>query len=80
MIPDQTAPSVIAAAPLATTLPVELSAADRARVDAALRDSRAGNTRAQYRSAYPGTPPRPHSRAARQGAVRRPQVARAAAT
>ena len=41
-------------APLVTTLPVELSAADRARVDAALRDSRAGNTRAQYRSAWRG--------------------------
>ena len=50
----QPAPSVIAAAPLATTLPVELSAADRARVDAALRDSRAANTRAQYRSAWRG--------------------------
>ena len=36
------------------TLPVELSAADRARVDAALRDSRAANTRAQYRSAWRG--------------------------
>ena len=54
MIPDQPAASVNAAAPLATTLPVELSAADRARVDAALRDSRAGNTRAQYRSAWRG--------------------------
>ena len=41
-------------APLTDTLPVELSAADRARVDAALRDSRAGNTRAQYRSAWRG--------------------------
>ena len=50
----QPAPSVIAAAPLAVTLPVELSAADRARVDAALRDSRAANTRAQYRSAWRG--------------------------
>ena len=54
MIPSQTAASVNAAAPLAVTLPVELSAADRARVDAALRDSRAGNTRAQYRSAWRG--------------------------
>ena len=54
MIPAQPAASVNAAAPLATTLPVELSAADRARVDAALRDSRAGNTRAQYRSAWRG--------------------------
>ena len=54
MIPDQPAPSVNAAAPLAVTLPVELSAADRARVDAALRDSRAANTRAQYRSAWRG--------------------------
>ena len=50
----QTAPSVNAVAPLAVTLPVELSAADRARVDAALRDSRAANTRAQYRSAWRG--------------------------
>ena len=41
-------------APLAVTLPVELSAADRARVDQALLDSRAGNTRAQYRSAWRG--------------------------
>ena len=49
-----TAASVSAAAPLATTLPVELSAADRARVDQALRDSRAANTRAQYRSAWRG--------------------------
>ena len=49
-----TAASVSAAAPLATTLPVELSAADRARVDRALRDSRAANTRAQYRSAWRG--------------------------
>ena len=54
MIPTQSAASVIAADPLATTLPVELSAADRARVDAALRDSRAANTRAQYRSAWRG--------------------------
>ena len=54
MIPNQTAPSVNAVAPLETTLPVELSAADRARVDAALRDSRAANTRAQYRSAWRG--------------------------
>ena len=54
MIPDQTAASVNAVAPLATTLPVELSTADRARVDAALRDSRAANTRAQYRSAWRG--------------------------
>ena len=54
MIPSQTAASVIAAAPLAVTLPVELSAADRARVDQALRDSRAANTRAQYRSAWRG--------------------------
>ena len=54
MIPNQTAASVIAAAPLAVTLPVELSAADRARVDAALLDSRAANTRAQYRSAWRG--------------------------
>ena len=54
MIPNQTAPSVNAVAPLAVTLPVELSAADRARVDAALRDSRAGTTRAQYRSAWRG--------------------------
>ena len=54
MIPIQPAASVNAAAPLAVTLPVELSAADRARVDAALRDSRAANTRAQYRSAWRG--------------------------
>ena len=54
MIPAQTAPSVSAAAPLVTTLPVELSAADRARVDQALLDSRAANTRAQYRSAWRG--------------------------
>ena len=54
MIPGQTAASVSAAAPLATSLPVELSAADRARVDQALRDSRAANTRAQYRSAWRG--------------------------
>ena len=54
MIGGGTAASVIAVAPLAVTLPVELSAADRARVDAALRDSRAGNTRAQYRSAWRG--------------------------
>ena len=54
MIPIQPAPSVNAVAPLETTLPVELSAADRARVDAALRDSRAANTRAQYRSAWKG--------------------------
>ena len=40
MIGGGTAASVSAAAPLVTTLPVELSAADRARVDAALRDSR----------------------------------------
>ena len=50
MIGGGTAASVSAAAPLATSLPVELSAADRARVDQALRDSRAGNTRAQYRN------------------------------
>ena len=31
-----------------------MSAADRARVDAALRDSRSANTRAQYRSAWKG--------------------------
>ena len=54
MIPNQTAASVNAAAPLAVTQPVELSAVDRARVDAALRDSRAANTRAQYRSAWRG--------------------------
>ena len=54
MIGGGTAASVSAAAPLATSLPVELSAADRARVDAALRDSRAANTRAQYRSAWRG--------------------------
>ena len=54
MIGGGTAASVSAAAPLVTTLPVELSAADRARVDQALRDSRAGNTRAQYRSAWRG--------------------------
>ena len=54
MIGGGTAASVSAAAPLATTLPVELSAADRARVDQALRDSRAANTRAQYRSAWRG--------------------------
>ena len=54
MIPAQTAASVSAAAPLASSLPVELSAADRARVDQALRDSRAANTRAQYRSAWRG--------------------------
>ena len=55
MMPAQTAASVSAAASLATSLPVELSAADRARVvDAALRDSRAVNTRAQYRSAWRG--------------------------
>ena len=54
MIGGGTAASVSAAAPLATSLPVELSAADRARVDKALRDSRAGNTRAQYRSAWRG--------------------------
>ena len=54
MIPNQTAPSVNAVAPLAVTLPVELSAADRARVDQALLDSRAANTRTQYRSAWRG--------------------------
>ena len=54
MIGGGTASSVSAAAPLASSLPVELSAADRARVDQALRDSRAGNTRAQYRSAWRG--------------------------
>ena len=54
MIPAQTAASVSAAAALATALPVELSAADRARVDKALRASRAANTRAQYRSAWRG--------------------------
>ena len=54
MMPAQTAASVSAAASLATSLPVELSAADRARVDQALRDSRAANTRAQYRSAWRG--------------------------
>ena len=54
MTGGRTAASVSAAAPLATSLPVELSAADRARVDQALRDSRAGNTRAQYRSAWRG--------------------------
>ena len=36
------------------TLPAALSAADRARVDRALADSRATNTRAQYRSAWKG--------------------------
>ena len=54
MIANQTAPSVNAVVPLTDTLPVELSAADRARVDKALRDSRAANTRAQYRSAWKG--------------------------
>ena len=54
MIPNQPTSSDNAVAPLAVTLPVELSAADRARVDAALRDSRAANTRAQYRSAWRG--------------------------
>ena len=54
MIGGGTAASVSAAAPLASSLPVELSAADRARVDQALLDSRAANTRAQYRSAWRG--------------------------
>ena len=54
MIGGGTAAGVNAVAPLATSLPVELSAADRARVDQALRDSRAVNTRAQYRSAWRG--------------------------
>ena len=54
MTPATTAPSGTAIAPLTDTLPVELSAADRARVDKALRDSRSANTRAQYRSAWKG--------------------------
>ena len=40
--------------PLTVTLPVELSDADRARIDQALLDSRAPSTRAQYRSAWKG--------------------------
>ena len=38
-------------APLAATLPADLSAADRQRIEQAIEDSRAPNTRAQYRSA-----------------------------
>ena len=45
-------PSAGPVAPLTESLPAALSEADRARVDAALRDSRAANTRAQYRSAW----------------------------
>ena len=40
-----------AVAPLTETLPADLSAADRARIEQAIEDSRAPNTRAQYRSA-----------------------------
>ena len=59
MIGGGTAASVSAAAPLATTLPVELSAADRARVDAGpvhdggltTADQRQANSRACLRAA-----------------------------
>ena len=40
-----------AIAPLTATLPADLSAADRQRIEQAIEDSRAPNTRAQYRSA-----------------------------
>ena len=40
-----------AVAPLVTTLPATISATDRARIEQAIADSRAPNTRAQYRSA-----------------------------
>lgn len=54
MIPTGTPPSGTAPAPLAETLPATLAAADVARIERALHDSRAPNTRAQYRSAWKG--------------------------
>ena len=54
MIVDATPQAGGAVVPLTVTLPVELSDADRARIDQALLDSRAPSTRAQYRSAWKG--------------------------
>ena len=54
MIVDATPQAGGAVVPLTVTLPVELSDADRARVDQALFDSRAPSTRTQYRSAWKG--------------------------
>ena len=53
MIATDTVPSG-APGQLIDTLPAALSAADQARIDQALRDSRAPNTRAQYLSAWKG--------------------------
>ena len=54
MIANGTAQHGGAPAPLTETLPATLAAADVARIERALHDSRAANTRAQYRSAWKG--------------------------
>ena len=51
---DQSGSSSTTVAPLISTLPAALAAADQARIDRALADSRAPATRAQYRSAWKG--------------------------